>query len=386
MDFFPFFLILLASVLFSSAFRKFHLPWVLALIAAGMAVGPHGLELVELNPAIVFMGDVGLIFLMFMAGLETNLSSFKEFGKGIVLIALTNGLIPLLVGFLIGEVFGFSLISSLLLGIIFMSSSVAVVIPALEESGLMQKKLGRVIVASTLIVDVISLILLSVLLQTLKPITDLPLVSFYFILVIIVIAFGYGLPRIRNLFPRKKDEKDLFESEVRIVFLMLIGTVVTFELLGLHPIIAGFFSGLVLSDSIRSEILLEKLRTISFGLFIPIFFVIVGFTTDLSVLVEGVGTIVLTLTVLVGSLTSKYWSGWLGARLAGFTTREAGIVGIATTPQLSTTLAVVYTAITYDLLNKDILTAIVFLSIVSTIIAPFFLRRVKLGWTEKIAS
>lgn len=385
MNLFPFFLILLVSVLFSSAFRKFHLPWVLALIAAGMVVGPHGLELVELNPAIIFMGDVGLIFLMFMAGLETNLSSFKEFGKGIVFIALTNGLIPLLVGFLIGELFGFSTVSSLLLGIIFMSSSVAVIIPALEESGLMQKKLGRVIVASTVIVDVVSLVLLSILLQTLKPITDLPLLSFYFILVIIVIAFGYGLPRIRSLFPHKKDEKDLFESEVRIIFLMLIGTVVTFEFLGLHPIIAGFFSGLVLSDSIRSEILLEKLRTISFGLFIPVFFVIVGFTTDLSVLVN-MGAVVLTMTILVGSLTSKYWSGWLGARLAGFTRREAGIVGIATTPQLSTTLAVVYTAITYDLLNKDILTAIVFLSIVSTVIAPFFLRRVKLGWSEKIAS
>lgn len=380
MSFLPFFLVLLVSVIFSSAFRRFHLPWVLALIVAGMTVGPFGFGFVELNPVIEFMGSIGLIFLMFMAGLETQLSSFREFGKGILVLSLLNGLIPLGVGFLIGILFGFKLVSALLLGIIFMSSSVAVIIPALEETGLIKKKLGRTIVASTIMVDIASLVLLSVLLQTLKPVTELPLVSFYFILFVILVALGYGLPKIRALFPHKQDEQDLFETEVRVIFLMLIGTVITFEFLGLHSIIAGFFSGLVLSDSIKSEILMEKLRTMSYGLFIPVFFVIVGFNTDLGILLQEGSTLVLVLVILVGSILSKYGSGWLGARLAGFNTHEAYIVGVSTTPQLSTTLAVVYTAVELDLLKEDLVVSMVILSIVTTVIAPIALRRIKPSW------
>ncbi|MDB4516857.1 cation:proton antiporter, partial [Crocinitomicaceae bacterium] len=136
MEFLPFFLILFATVLFSTAFQRFHLPWVLALIASGMAVGPYGFNLVTINPTISFMGSIGLIFLMFMAGLETELSSFREFGKKIITIAFINGFIPGLVGIGVGFLFGYPLVSSLLLGIIFMSSSVAVIIPALEENGL----------------------------------------------------------------------------------------------------------------------------------------------------------------------------------------------------------------------------------------------------------
>ena len=384
MSFLPFFLILLVSVLFSGAFRRFHLPWVLALIVAGMTVGPHGFALFELSSEIEFMGQVGLIFLMFMAGLETELSSFREFGKGILIIVLLNGLIPLGVGFGIGLLFGFPLVSALLLGIIFMSSSVAVIIPALEETGLIKKKLGRSIVASTIIVDVVSLVFLSVLLQTIKPVTELPLVSFYFILALILISLGYGLPKIRSLIPHKKDEKDLFESEVRIIFLMLIGTVVTFEFLGLHPIIAGFFSGLVLSDSIKSEILMEKLRTMSYGLFIPVFFIIVGFNTDLGVLISGGTTFGLLLVILLGSILSKYGSGWLGARLAGFSKRDASIVAVATTPQLSTTLAVVYTAVELDLLKENLVVSMVTLSVVTTVLAPFALRQIKPTWSTII--
>jgi len=379
MEFLPFFLILLATVLFSNAFQRFHLPWVLALIVSGMVVGPHGLHLVTLNPTIEFMGSIGLIFLMFMAGLETELSSFREFGKGIFLIAFTNGIFPALVGVGVGMFFGYPLIASLLLGIIFMSSSVAVIIPALEENGLIKKRLGKSIVASAIIVDVLSLVLLSVLLQNVQPITTMPLPSFYVIVAIVLVAFGYALPKIRNMLCKRLKENDLFESEVRIIFLMLMGTVITFSLLGLNPIIAGFFSGLILSDTVKSERLIEKLRTISYGIFIPVFFVIVGLNTNLNVLFDSQSALFLAFVVIFGSMASKYISGTFGARLAGFDKQSSRIVGIATVPQLSTTLAVVYTAAELGILDDKLVVSMVALSIFSTIVAPFALRRVKVG-------
>lgn len=379
MEFLPFFVVFVVGVLFSLAFRRFHLPWVLALIVSGMVVGPFGFDLVETNPTIDFIGQIGLIFLMFMAGLETKLSTFKEFKKDIAWLSVLNALIPFGVGFLIGVFFNFPLIASLLLGTIFMSSSIAVIVPTLEASGLINKKLGRSIVSATIVEDIASLVLLSILLQSIDPITSLPLPSFYIILTIILVAFWYGLPRLRELVPKRRNEKDLFESEVRVVIALLIGVVVTFDLLGLHPIIAGFFAGLVLSDSITSHILIDKLRTISYGIFIPTFFVIIGMQTDVSVFARGAADVILILTVIVGSMGAKFFSGWLGSQFSGFKGKDSLTVGIATMPQLSTTLAVVFTAVEFGLLNAELVTAMVALSIVSTMATPILLRTMGYG-------
>lgn len=374
MEFLPFFIVLMAGVLFAAAFRKFHLPWVLALITAGMVAGPYGLELVSSNQTISFISQIGLILLMFMAGLETKLSSFKSFQRDLAWLSFINAAIPFAVGFGIGWFFDFTNTAAFLLGVIFMSSSIAVIIPTLESTGLIKKKIGRSIIAATLVVDVASLVLLSIVLQSIDPVTELPLVSFYFILCLILIGFRYALPRLRDLIPRRQDEKDLFESEVRVIMGMLIGVVITFELLGLHPIIAGFFTGLVLSDSVTSKILVDKLRTISYGIFIPVFFVTIGMETDISVFLHGYETIGLILMVTIGSMGSKLISGWLGALAAGFNSLDARTIGIATMPQLSTTLAVVFTAVELELLPANLITAMVILSIISTLVAPLLLR------------
>ena len=374
MEFLPFFLILLATVLFAAAFRRFHLPWVLALITAGVVVGPYGFELAEVTPTLGFLSQIGLIFLMFMAGLETKFDSFKQLKYDIGWLSALNSLIPLAAGIALGYWFNFSLTASLLIGIIFMSSSIAVIIPTLESLNLTHTKLGKSIVSSTIIEDVLSLILLSILLQSVNPLTALPLPSFYFLLALIMIGFAYGLPKIRALIPQRRDEKDLFESEVRLIFALMIGVVVTFELLGLHPIIAGFFAGLVLSDSIKSEILIEKLRTMSYGIFIPVFFVVIGMETNIGILSENAGVLGLVITIVCVSIATKFFSGWLGGRIIGFRNKDSAIIGLATIPQLSTTLAVVFTAVETGLLPEELIAAMVALSIVTTLIAPIGLR------------
>lgn len=374
MEFLPFFLILIVGVLFSGLFRKFNLPWVLALIISGIIMGPQGIGLLEHNETIEFIGQIGLIFLMFMAGLETKISSFRNFGKSVIKISFLNATIPFVVGYIIGFYFEFGTFASLLLGIIFMSSSIAVIVPTLESLNIINTKLGRSIVSTTIIEDVASLVLLSILLQSVDPVTSLPLPSFYILLVIILIALRYGLPRLRNLIPRHRDEKDLFESEVRIVFALLLGTVVIFELLGLHSIIAGFFAGLVLSDSIKSEMLLDKLRTMSYGIFVPVFFVIIGMGTDIDVFKNGSGAIGLVALIVAGSILSKLFSGWVGSRIAGFNNTDSLVFGFATIPQLSTTLAVAFTAVELGVLDNQLATAMIILSIITTFIAPLVLR------------
>ena len=382
-EFYPFFIVIFVAVFFSTVFRRLHLPWVIALIAGGMVIGPDGFGLFEHNTTLSFIGEIGLVFLMFMAGLETKLETFKGSIRSVSIFSLLNGVIPFIVGFLVGYWLNLDTLGSLFLGAVFVSSSVAVIIPTLESLGLIHTHLGRTIVAGTVVEDIASLILVSTLLQSIQPVTILPLPIFYFLLVLSLLVLRWLLPRLRMLLTyRITHERDLFQQELRAIFVIMIGTVILFELLGLHPIIAGFFAGLVMSGSIQTTILKEKLRTVSYGVFIPVFFVLVGAETNISILKDATTALPLISAVVLGSVLSKWSSGWLAGRILKFSHRESLLMGVSTVPQLSTTLAVVFTGAELGFFERELVTAMVVLSIVTVFIAPLgskLLMRTKEG-------
>ncbi len=375
-QFWSFFLILLAALTFSTLFRRIHLPWVLALIVAGIVVGPHGFSLLEIDPTLDFLGQVGLVFLMFMAGLETPLSKVTHDFKRLSFLAFINGAIPFIVGLFIARFFGYSWTTALLTGIVFISSSVALIIPSLESSKLLETKIGTSVLASTILQDIASLLLVSLLLQNIQPQTALPLPLFYFILILLLIAGKTIVKKVRTIIHNlHKDLPDTFEAETSTVFVLMIGAVILFELLGLHSIVGGFFAGLMLSEIITSKELRSKLHAISYGLFIPIFFVIVGANTDISVLTETNTTIFLAIMIVIGSVLSKLVSGWVGAHLVGFNEAQSQFFAVTSIPSLSTTLAVVFTGFSFGLLDQALVTAMILLSIVTTFISPILMNK-----------
>lgn len=365
-SFLSFFIVLLAAVFFSSLFRRLHLPWAVALIIAGILIGPHATGIFTPNETISFMGEIGLVFLMFMAGLEMRFTSFQQRLGSISFVAFFNGILPFGIGFVIALAFGFSIQTALLLGVIFISSSVAVVVPSISSHKLLNTRLGNAIIGSTMLQDIASLVLLSVLFQTGAPETNLPLPLFYSLLLVFLVFLRWIIPRIETFFARQS----IFQQELRSVLLVLIGTVVIFELLGLHAIIAGFFAGLVLSDSLRGGTLKEKLRVVSYGIFIPIFFIVVGAETNVRSFDSAQEILVLVSAIVLGSIISKLVSGYLAGRVSGFTPYESKLIAATSVPQLSTTLAVAFSGFSFGLITQDLLTALVILSITTTIIAP----------------
>ena len=161
-DLLIFLIILLAGIFFSEVFKSLHLPYVLALIVAGIVIGPLGLNLIELTPTTIFLGSIGAIFLMFIAGLEVKIDYLSSIWKKIGLCALLNGGIPGFVGFAVTYFFGYGILTSILVGIIFVSSSIAVIIPALQEKKLINTEYGSVIVGTVVIEDIASLFFLSI--------------------------------------------------------------------------------------------------------------------------------------------------------------------------------------------------------------------------------
>lgn len=378
-EFFPFFLILFVGLFFSELFYKLHLPLVVALIVGGIFIGPHGLDIITPDATLKLIGEIGLIFLMFMAGLEIKLSTLREIGPGVAKMVFFNGLLPFVLGAGIGFYFGYPVISSLLIGTIFISSSIAVVIPSLEANNLVSGRLGKTIIASTVVTDVLSLVFLSILLQSQSPATALPLPLFYMLLLAALAVLRWGIPKLRWwVFYHSPKGGNLFEWEMQLIVVMLLGTVIVFQLLGLHAIIAGFFTGLVLSESIKSDVLKGKLRAISYGFFIPVFFMLIGVDTNIGIFADvGGPAIWFTVILVTSSVLAKFTGGWIGAKTNRFSNRESVVAGVATIPQLATTLAVAVTGHKFGLLDEKLVTAMVILSIVTTFIGPTMLKLFK---------
>lgn len=369
-SFLPFFMTLFAGLIFSVAFKKIQVPWVITLILAGIIIGPYGFRLFEVDQTVRFISESGLVLMMFMAGLETQLSSFKKFHNRMYLLSFINGFLPFIAGFFITYFITQNINTSILIGIIFISSSVAVVIPSLEANELISTPLGSSVLATSIVQDVASLILLSIFLQTERNITNLPLVAFYPLVFGILIAMRYLLPKIQNYLSSGTAKKEIFQRDLRAVLLILFGMVIVFEVLGLHPIIAGFFTGLILSESLKSEVLLGKIRAISYGIFVPTFFIVVGTQTDISQFSKAGDFILLTLMIVAGSIISKFLSGSFGAKIVGFNKAQSLFFGASSIPQLSTTLAATFTGLKFGLISTEIATSLIILSVVSTIIGP----------------
>jgi len=374
-EFLPFFLILIASVFFSELSRRLHLPWVIALLFAGIIIGPHSLGLVDTNETITFLGQIGLVFLMFMAGLESRVPNKDGSHVHTTVLALTNSIIPFIVGISITIWLGYEWITAILVGITFISSSVAVIIPTLASTQILTTSIGRLIVPAIVMQDILSLVLLSLLFHAVDPVTTLPLPVFYVLLFFLLLIMRWSVPRIEWMFSRwYNHDADTFQQEFRVVLTLLIGTVIVFEFVGLHPIIAGFFAGLILSDTIRTQEFKNKLTAISYGVFIPMFFIVTGIRTDISVLLEVRSVLFIISVIVIGSVVAKFASGWLGARFIGKKSIESAFIGSATIPQLSTTLAVVTSGVELAILPPVLATALIILSIVTTIVSPFLLR------------
>jgi Kef-type K+ transport system membrane component KefB len=372
-EFVTFLVILLAGIFFSEVFKRLHLPYVLSLIIAGIVVGPLGLNIITFTPTILFLSSIGVIFLMFNAGLEVKIKYLTKIWKKIGLCALINGGIPSLAGFLICYIFGYDITSCVLMGTIFVSSSIAVIIPSLQEKALLKTDFGSVIVGSVVLEDIASLFLLSIILQTTDPTTSIPLPLFVIIVLGSILLLRLFLPRIETAFFNRSQRKGA-EEQVQLIFISLIAIAIYFEFLGVHAIVAGFLTGLILSELIKGKPIEDKLHVLSYGVFIPIFFLGVGVETDLTVFSEVSGSAALSLTIVLGLFTSKILSGYLCGKLMKFKEKNRLLFGVASTPQLSTSLAVAFTALELGLIDSSLQVSIVLLSVITVLLSPLLIE------------
>ena len=366
--------VLALGLIIPELFKKFRIPFLTLIILAGAITGPYGLNYVKLDDTISFFGFLGMAFLMFMAGLETNITQLSKSRYKIIIMALLNGAIPFCVGLVITKLFGYSWTVSILVGIVFISSSVAVIVSSLKGNKLISHDVAQLILSAVMVTDIVSLIALGFIFQTTSKITHLPLPLYFIVIIASIFALFYIIPLIsKKIIQKKLSEDKGYERQLRFIIIILVGVIIYFSFLGAHPILASFLAGLSLSGVIlydKSRILSSKLHTIGYGLFIPIFFFVVGMEIDISLLKEFNIKNIMMISLILGLIISKFASGYFAGRLIKLSKKNSMLFGSISITQLTTTLAVTYAASSMGLLDSALVTSIVLLSIITTLIGP----------------
>lgn len=376
-------LILLAPRLF----QKFKLPGVLGLIFVGVIFGPNGLHLFEENgKVLVLFALLGKLLLLFFSGLDIELEVLKKNLKKSILLAAFSFVIPALGGFLLGIIFDYSFMTSLMIAVLFSSHSVDISYPILSKLGLTKEEPVAVTIGATAITDIASLILFAICL----PIHTTGFSPGPFILQLIFIAGFIPIMIIGFTWLGKKVFKHLGEdaAEQMIFLLLVVGSSAgVAELVNVEPIVGAFLAGLAVSSTLPDLGVRTQIDTLGNTLFIPAFFISLGILIDPVVVMQTIQNhFMLVLSIVLTVIITKILAAWLAGKKFNYSILQRSLIGSLMTPQVSSTLAVALVA--YESLNaagerlidSAILNSILVLMVVSavagTVATEFFGTRI----------
>ncbi len=381
------FIILFAPILFN----KIKVPHIIGLIIAGLIVGPYGLNLLKRDSSIVLFGTVGLLYIMFLAGLEIDLAEFKKNKKRIIVFGLLTFILPLVVGTLTSYyLLGFGFMSSLLLASMF-STHTLVSYPIASKYGVIRNQAVSMTVGGTMITDILALLILA----GIAGMTKQDVSSAFWIqlgmstLVFVGVVFAIFPIVIRWFFKHFDDSISQYIFVLAMVFLASFMA----EAAGVEAIIGAFFSGLVLNKFVpHSSPLMNRIDFVGNALFIPFFLISVGMLVDVTVLVKGWGALKVAGIILVVALSTKYLAAWLTQKIFKLSKAEGTMIFGLSSSHAAATLAIIlvgYNIIIGEtvsgepirLLNEDVLNGTILLILVSCGVSSFVVE----GASKKLA-
>lgn len=315
---------------------------------------------------------------MLLAGTETHALGIRPRDRATARVLLLNATIPAIAGVAITRAFGYDWISALFVGIVFLSSSIMLVFSMVSALGLGRTTAGRLLKRVAVVEDLAAAVLAFVLFQTFDPHPRFPLPILAGLLLSSVLLLRMFLPEVVAFLFSRFEEGDgsAHEDRVRLVIAIMLMVIFAYSAFDVHPVIAAFLVGFTLAEIPAAAALRERLETLGYGIFIPVFFFIVGLDTDVTVLVRISPGDFLAISILTGALLSKLLGGYVGARWAGFADREAGLVAIASTVRLTVPLSASYAAQGLGILDTRLFSAIVLVSVVSSMAGPLLLSLV----------
>lgn len=375
------FIILFAPIIFN----RIKVPHIVGLILAGVIIGPYGFNLLNRDSSIVLFGTVGLLYIMFLAGLEMDLTEFKKNKAKILIFGLITFLLPFAAGTLAGYyLLGYSWTSSVLVGAM-LSTHTLIAYPIASRFGVARNRAVTLTIGGTMITDVLALFILAGAAGMAQGKVDS---NFWITLGISTLLFVgtvfFILPFVIRWFFKKFDD-----SVSQYIFVLAIVFLSSFlaEAAGMEAVIGAFFAGLVLNTFIpHSSPLMNRIDFVGNALFIPFFLIGVGMLVNVKVLFQGWGPLKVAGIIVVVAIVTKYLAALLTQKVFRLTSTEKDMIFGLSTSRAAATLAIVlvgYNIITGEtadgkpirLLNEDVLNGTMLLILISSSISSFIVEK-----------
>ncbi len=335
------FLVILVIILIAPLLlNKIKIPHILGLIIAGAVIGPNGINLLERDSGIILSGTAGLLYIMFLAGLEIDLAEFKKNSTKSIIFGLYTFSIPMVLGVIAGiYILQFSVLTSVLLASMFASHTL-IAYPILSKFEVTKNRAVNVAVGGTMITDTLSLLILAVIVGMTKGDvnaefwTRLTLSTILFTLIIILL-----FPLIARWFFKRYN--DNVSQYIFVLVMVFLGAVLA-EMAGIEGIIGAFFAGLSLNRLIPvSSPLMNRIHFVGNAIFIPFFLIGVGMLIDYRAFFSGFETLKVAAVMTVVATFAKFSAAWLTQKSFKFTVDERRLIFGLSNAQAAATLAAV---------------------------------------------
>lgn len=371
-------IIIIAAKLFGILARKCKAPQVVGEIIAGLLIGPSILGLVDQSDFILQMAEIGVILLMFSAGLETDLKELMKTGPIAALIACAGVFIPLVLGALYYMVFyGFApwgsneFYEAVFIGTILTATSVSITVQSLKEMGKLKGRVGTTILSAAIIDDVIGIIVLTFVIgfknPDSKPSTVVVNTILFFVLAVGVGFISYKI--FKWIDKRYPHTRRIPIAGLAYCFIM---SYVAEQYFGIADITGAYVAGIILCSINDSEYIERKIDINSYMLFGPVFFASIGLKTDLNDVTGGI--LLFAVGFVIVGLISKIIGCGLMARICRFNGKDALKIGVGMMTRGEVALIVAQKGLSMNLIDPVYFTAVILLIIVSSISTPIVLK------------
>lgn len=377
-------LILIFTKIGSIISLRFKMPGVLGELIAGVILGPFVLNLIQPNSNITLLSNLGVIMLMFLAGLETNLEELKKAGKSSFVIACLGVIVPLVLGTAAAYLFFSNFWENIFVGVILTATSVSISVQTLTELGKLNTKSGINILGAAVIDDVLGLILISVILacadssgsgSTSLLFTFVKIIIFCSICILSILFLPKHIDKLTQKF---KPQQGL--ALIAIAFALICAFAA--EELGIAAITGAYIFGLVLSPIFHREYIEKRVKIISGSLLSPIFFASVG----ISVSIKGINKeiILITLVMFIIAVIGKVIGCGFGARLFKMSKSESFQVGVGMISRGEVAIITANIGLNKHIISEEIFLPTIIVVILSTIVTPILLKIAYSRKTDKV--
>ena len=373
-------LILLSTKLLGLVTRRFNLPQVVGALLAGVILGPSVLNILHETNFITRMAELGVIVLMFTAGLESDISKLKSTGKHSFIIALLGVIIPLVGGTIVAYIFNdgslttvSELLQNVFIGTILTATSVSITVETLKELGKISEKSANVILGAAVIDDVLGILVLTLV----SSLADSSINIWIVIIKILgFLAFSLVIGYLLYVFFDKWISKYDIDKRRFVIGAFVICLLLSFlaeEFFGVADITGAFIAGVILSKNKETKNKEKRFYIISYMLLSPIFFASIGI--NMTIPKMSISVVVMTIVLIIVAILTKIIGCGIGAKLCGYSNCEVIQIGIGMISRGEVALIVANKGMKLGIMNSYFLPSIIIMVIITTIITPILLKR-----------